>query len=74
MPLRGNMKGACDPLSEEEASEEDEDQKKDFFESMIYWKQEQDRKKGTKMLAEAQEAKEIRKKLSSNGQANAYEF
>ena len=40
MPLRGNIKGAVDPLSEEEPSDEDEDQKKDFFESMIYWKQE----------------------------------
>lgn len=41
---------------------------------MVYWRQERDRKKGTQKLAEAQEQKEMRKNMSSNSQANAYEI
>ena len=41
---------------------------------MVYWQQEQERKKGTKKLAEAQEEKARRQKMSQNSQANAYEL
>ena len=40
MPKKSGIKGLKDPLSEEEASDEDEEQNKDFFESMVYWRQE----------------------------------
>jgi hypothetical protein len=36
--------------SNEEDSEEREERNKDFFESMVYWRQEQDRKKGAQGL------------------------
>jgi hypothetical protein len=61
--------------SDEENSETSENEKnKDFFESMVYWKFEENRKQGTKKLQLATEQKELRKKNQINSQANSYEI
>jgi|TARA_B110000285_G_C15042769_1_gene572673 hypothetical protein len=40
MPLHGKKNGGGDALSDQAGTDEEEDAKKDFFESMVYWKQE----------------------------------
>lgn len=54
-------------------SEQEEAMNKDFFESMIYWTFEENRRKSSNVLVESRKGQEIRKKmLTLNSQANNY--
>lgn len=37
MPINDNSKNKAEVLSDDAGTDEDEDAKKDFFESMVYW-------------------------------------